>query len=101
MLNKKILRWTLAVIVVVAIFVALAMTNSRWEGVDTAVVGKYAAELGRAPQTPYVNLQGDTLLFAFTVAGAAGGFALGYYWRILFAKPARPVDSGLSQERES
>lgn len=53
----------------------------KWPGVDEAVVGKYAEEHGRPPKASFIELEGDTLLFAFLVAGAAGGFVLGYYYR--------------------
>lgn len=57
----------------------------KWPGVDEAVVEKYAKELGREARDPYINTdQGDLLLFLFALAGAAGGFVMGYYWHKLF-----------------
>lgn len=56
----------------------------KWPGVDEAVVEKISREHGREAREPLINTdQGDLLLFAFLVAGAAGGFAAGYYWRVL------------------
>lgn len=64
--------------------VTAALRSSAWDGVDVAVVGKYASDLGREPQTPLINVQGDLQLFVFTMAGLVGGFILGYRWRELF-----------------
>lgn len=56
----------------------------KWPGVDEAVVEKISREHGREAREPLINTdQGDLLLFAFLLAGAAGGFAAGYYWRVL------------------
>ncbi len=56
----------------------------KWPGVDEAVVEKISREHGREAKEPLINTdQGDLLLFAFLLAGAAGGFAAGYYWRVL------------------
>nr|WP_236021600.1 cobalt ABC transporter permease [Geomesophilobacter sediminis] len=59
--------------------------NGKWSGVDEAVVEKIAKEHGREAHAPLLDPgNGDLLLFAFLLAGAAGGFAAGYYWRTLF-----------------
>lgn len=56
----------------------------KWPGVDEAVVEKISREHGRESRDSLINTdQGDLLLFAFLLAGAAGGFAAGYYWRVL------------------
>ena len=58
--------------------------HSAWSGVDEKVVEKIAAEHGREALEPLINTdQGDILLFVFLIAGAAGGFMAGYYWRAL------------------
>jgi hypothetical protein len=76
----------LAVFVVGSLFV-----QSPWEGVDVAVVGTKAEELGGRVSDPLINLSGDFLLFVFTAAGAIGGFVAGYVWRDLFGRDtARP-----------
>jgi len=49
--------------------------------VDEAVVEKYAQENGRPASKPLINIEGDALLFAFLMAGVAGGFVMGYYYR--------------------
>jgi hypothetical protein len=57
---------------------------AEYRGVDETVVEKIAREHGREAREPLVGKeQGDLLLFAFLAAGAAGGFAAGYYWRML------------------
>jgi cobalt/nickel transport system permease protein len=58
---------------------------AKWSGVDETVVEKFAEAAGRPPVEPLINTdQGDLLLFVFLVAGAAGGFVGGYYFRKLF-----------------
>lgn len=58
-----------------------------WKGVDEAVVERIAAEHGREAKAPLINTdQGDLLLFVFLIAGVAGGFAAGYFWRQLLSE---------------
>lgn len=88
-------KWIVLILAVVVLLIALASLDQRtqWDGIDVAVVGRYGTELGREPWTPFINLQGDALLFAFTVAGALGGFAAGYYWRELFEQDNPAISS--------
>lgn len=66
---------------------AFAGEDTKWSGVDETVVEKVAKEHGRTAWTPFINTdQGDLLLFVFLLAGAAGGFIVGYNFRKLFAK---------------
>jgi hypothetical protein len=59
--------------------------GAEWSGVDTTVVAKFAKEAGRPPSEPLLNTErGDILLFLFLIAGAAGGFVGGVYFRELF-----------------
>jgi len=59
--------------------------NGEWSGVDETVVEKFAEQANRPAHEPLINTdQGDLLLFLFLLAGAAGGFAGGYYFRELF-----------------
>ena len=59
--------------------------QEKWAGVDETVVEKFAAEAGRPPRDPYINIgEGDLLLFCFLLAGAVAGFIVGYYFRALF-----------------
>ena len=67
----------------------LALSAEKWQGVDESVVEKYAKEHGREAKKPLINTdQGDLLLFVFLVAGTVGGFAAGYFWRILMVEKA-------------
>lgn len=59
-------------------------SEGKWRGVDEAVVERFAGEHGREARSPLFNTgEGDMQLFAFLLAGAVGGFAAGYYWRVL------------------
>jgi cobalt/nickel transport protein len=74
-----------------ALFVGFSLfMESDWEGVDVAVVETKAEELGAEASSPFLNIEGDFLLFVFTAAGAAGGFIAGYYWREMFGGQGRP-----------
>jgi len=65
--------------------------EEKWPGVDKAVVERFANEHGREARRSLINTdQGDLLLFVFLIAGAAGGFAAGYYWRMLVER--KPKD---------
>jgi hypothetical protein len=58
---------------------------ASWDGVDKTVIEKFAGKAGRPAREPLLGTdQGDLLLFAFLLAGAAGGFAAGYWFRVLF-----------------
>lgn len=58
---------------------------ASWSGVDETVIEKFAEKAGRPARTPFINTdQGDLLLFVFLLAGAVGGFAAGYWFRVLF-----------------
>jgi len=73
----------------------------KWPGVDESVVEKYAKEHGRQAHEPLINTdQGDLLLFVFLVAGTVGGFAAGYYWRILMVEKA-PAKGKEEQSKKS
>jgi cobalt/nickel transport protein len=64
-----------------------AFGAEKWPGVDESVVEKVAREHGREATTPLINTdQGDLLLFVFLLAGVAGGFTAGYFWRMLIEK---------------
>ncbi|MBI5417574.1 energy-coupling factor ABC transporter permease [Candidatus Poribacteria bacterium] len=83
-INKKFIIFT-------AIFFLLnhkiLLAENKWSGVDESVVEKVAEENGRKACTPFINTdQGDLLLFVFLIAGAIGGFIMGYYWRKLFGE---------------
>lgn len=69
---------------ILLLLIPVAATAGNWQGVDEAVVQKMAREHGREAGRSLIDPgEGDILLFAFLVAGAVGGFAAGYYWRML------------------
>lgn len=71
----------------------VAFGADKWPGVDESVVERIASEHGRESREPLINTdQGDLLLFVFLLAGAAGGFAAGYYWRMLLEGKKRAKD---------
>lgn len=74
--------------------------QATWQGVDETVVKKVAADAGRPAREPYLNTdQGDLLLFLFLLAGAVGGFIMGYTFRGLFP-PRRTAQDQEGNERE-
>ena len=81
-----------ALTVLVAVLV-MHRSDAEWAGVDETVVEKFAQEAGREAREPLINTdRGDLLLFVFLVAGAAGGFVFGYYFRGLFPPRRQAVD---------
>ncbi len=65
----------------------VTFASNKWSGVDETVVEKFAKEQGREAKEPLINTRrGDLLLFLFLIAGAVGGFAAGYYWRMLIVE---------------
>ncbi len=78
------------------VLAAPSVQAAKWTGVDEAVIEKFAKEHGREAKEPFIDVeQGDLLLFLFLLAGAVGGFAAGYYWRILMTeKPAAGAAKG-------
>jgi ABC-type cobalt transport system substrate-binding protein len=65
--------------------IASSGRTASWSGVDETVIEKFAEKAGRPAWEPFINTdQGDLLLFVFLLAGAAGGFAAGYWFRVLF-----------------
>jgi hypothetical protein len=74
-------------LLLVPCYSSLVTASDKWQGVDESVVEKYAKEHGREAREPFINTdQGDLLLFVFLIAGVVGGFAAGYYWRILIVE---------------
>ncbi len=63
----------------------IAGPHSRWPGVDETVIETFARNAGHPAREPYLNTErGDLLPFLFLLAGVAGGFAAGYFYRQLF-----------------
>jgi hypothetical protein len=84
----RFVKAAVCVMVVIVCFMAYSLTagaEEKWPGVDKTVVEKFAKEHGREAKESLINTdQGDLLLFVFLIAGVAGGFVAGYYWRALF-----------------
>lgn len=81
----RCLRTTLSALLLMAVFAAPAVyAAEKWPGLDEAVVNRIAREQGH-PEKPALlpTAEGDLQLFLFLAAGAVGGFAAGYYWRVL------------------
>jgi hypothetical protein len=63
----------------------------KWPGVDEAVVKRIAREQGREERASFFPVaEGDLQLFMFLMAGTVGGFAAGYYWRVLLDGRKKP-----------
>lgn len=71
-----------------------AAAEEKWKGIDETVVEKYAQDRGVEASEPFLPVEGDLLLFLFALAGAIGGFVIGYYWhKIMVAgKPESDVE---------
>jgi len=83
-----LVRFLIAIVLLLG-FLSFAFSTDKWSGVDETVVEKFAKEHGREAREPLINTdQGDLLIFLFLIAGAVGGFAAGYYWRMLVAEKA-------------
>ena len=84
---KVLLLHTIMLPTLLFAFYFFSLAPKSWEGVDEAVVEKIAKEHGREAKAPLIDPgSGDLLLFGFLVAGVAGGFVIGYYWRQLTRK---------------
>ena len=84
-MKKTLMAMCLILIIAASCCCMATVSRAGWAGVDETVVEKYANNAGRPGRKPFINTdQGDLLLFVFLLAGTAGGFAGGYYFRILF-----------------
>ena len=82
---KKMTLILLIIGVLISRPMGTAGRTAPWPGVDETVIEKFAEKAGRPASKPFINTdQGDLLLFVFLLAGAAGGFAAGYWFRVLF-----------------
>lgn len=84
-MKKRVLILAAVLMIAASAVPAAEKEKPKWPGVDETVVEKYAEELGRSARDPFINTdQGDLLLFLFALAGAVGGFIMGYYWHKVF-----------------
>ncbi len=75
--------------------------SEKWQGVDESVIEKFAKEHGIEPKEPLINTdQGDLLLFVFLIAGVAGGFIAGYYWRELINYKDRNIEKAYLRSKK-
>lgn len=82
---KIALTFGLLIFLALGIYTGLRVSDSKWAGVDESVVNKFAIEANHPPSEPLINIErGDLPLLVFLLAGAAGGFTAGYYFRSLF-----------------
>ncbi len=82
------------VFLVLALVMTLAPLGTArpadWRGVDETVVEKYATAAGRAPRAPLLDVgEGDLRALLFLLAGAVGGFVIGYYFQKVFPRKDR------------
>lgn len=81
---KRYTALTMLLFALCAAMVDSGHAEEKWRGIDEAVIEKFAQERGRAAAEPFLPMEGDLLLFFFTLAGATGGFIMGYYWHKVF-----------------
>ncbi len=84
-MKKVVWAGMLIFFLILGLWLGLTQLNFKWRGVDETVVERFAREAGRSPRDPYIHTdQGDLLFFFFLLAGVAGGFVGGYFYRELF-----------------
>jgi hypothetical protein len=84
---------SICIFIFILALLALLPGGAQWQGVDKSVVEKFAEEAGHPSRQPLINTdRGDLLLFFFLLGGTAGGFVMGYYFRVLFPPGGGPKD---------
>lgn len=84
-MKRVLIAGTAVVLLAFSLWFVVENFNAKWSGVDESVVEKFAEQANRPPRKPLIDIgEGDLPLFCFLVAGAAGGFVAGYYFRDLF-----------------
>jgi hypothetical protein len=61
--------------------------EEKWRALDEVVIEKIAKERGKDPK-PFLELEGDLLLFVFSLVSGIAGFVIGYFTRKLFFEKA-------------
>jgi len=61
--------------------------EEKWGALDEVVIEKIAKERGKEPK-PFLELEGDLLLFVFSLVSGIAGFVIGYFTRKLFFEKA-------------
>lgn len=81
----------LILILLLSVLVLPVTAEEKWKGIDETVVEKYALDRGAEAAEPFIPVEGDLLLFLFALAGAVGGFVMGYYWhKVMVAGKSGP-----------
>lgn len=57
----------------------------KWGALDEIVIEKFAKEKGKEP-APFIELEGDLILFIFSLFSGIAGFFIGYYSRAIFGE---------------
>ena len=57
--------------------------EGKWGALDEVVIEKTAKERGKEPK-PFIELEGDLILFTFSLVSGIAGFVIGYFTRKLF-----------------
>ena len=57
--------------------------EGKWRALDEIVIEKIAKERGKEPR-PFIELEGDLILFVFSLVSGIAGFVIGYFTRKLF-----------------
>jgi|GEM_PF-1166053 cobalt/nickel transport protein len=61
--------------------------EEKWRALDEVVIEKIAKERGKDPK-PFLELEGDLILFVFSLVSGIAGFVIGYFTRKLFFEKA-------------
>jgi len=61
--------------------------EEKWGALDEVVIEKIAKERGKEPK-PFLELEGDLILFVFSLVSGIAGFVIGYFTRKLFFEKA-------------
>jgi len=87
--EKKIL-FIVLLLILYCFLPTAALTAEKLEGIDKAIIEKYAKEHNRKPREPLIDTdRGDLLLFVFLTAGGVGGFGARYCWRMPMVERSR------------
>lgn len=96
-MKRVLVAGLVVVLLAFSLWLVVENFNAKWSGVDESVIEKFAEQANRPPRKPLIDIgEGDLPLFCFLVAGAAGGFIAGYYFRELFPPYSKAKADGKS-----
>lgn len=90
---KRLVLMISLLLTLTAPVLAAEASKEKWAGIDEAVIEKYATDQGREAAEPLFNVEGDMLLFLFALAGAIGGFLMGYQWHKVFVVGKKDLET--------